>query len=263
MRLICPNCGAQYEVDDNLVPDSGRDVQCSNCGHAWFQRPPHLDSDLADELGTDVVEPVAEAPAEDQDSWPEDPEAETEGQPEPVAAASKLDPGVRDILVEEGEREKKARAVETGVETQDELGLEEGGAAPGVRERMARLRGLDVDERAENTAAAVAAATAAGSRRDLLPDIEEINSSLRSAEEREPQVDAAPEPRKRSGFSLGFMIVLLIALIAVGVYVFADKIAEMVPSAAPTLEAYVAWADRMRAALDTMVRGWLDKLQGN
>ena len=50
MRLICPNCGAQYEVDDSLVPDEGRDVQCSNCGHGWFQLPVHLDPRLAAEL---------------------------------------------------------------------------------------------------------------------------------------------------------------------------------------------------------------------
>lgn len=39
MRLICPNCGAQYEVPDEAIPESGRDVQCSNCGHTWFERP--------------------------------------------------------------------------------------------------------------------------------------------------------------------------------------------------------------------------------
>jgi predicted Zn finger-like uncharacterized protein len=39
MRLICPNCGAQYEVSDDVIPVSGRDVQCSNCGHTWFEEP--------------------------------------------------------------------------------------------------------------------------------------------------------------------------------------------------------------------------------
>lgn len=39
MRITCPNCGAQYEVDARVIPDMGRDVQCSNCGHTWFQRP--------------------------------------------------------------------------------------------------------------------------------------------------------------------------------------------------------------------------------
>lgn len=37
MRLDCPNCGAQYEIDAALIPDTGRDVQCSNCGHGWFE----------------------------------------------------------------------------------------------------------------------------------------------------------------------------------------------------------------------------------
>ncbi|NBR91243.1 MAG: hypothetical protein EBS68_15290, partial [Rhodobacteraceae bacterium] len=29
MRIICPNCGAQYEVPNDVVPETGRDVQCS------------------------------------------------------------------------------------------------------------------------------------------------------------------------------------------------------------------------------------------
>lgn len=40
MRLICPNCGAQYEVDASVIPEGGRDVQCSGCGHNWFQSGP-------------------------------------------------------------------------------------------------------------------------------------------------------------------------------------------------------------------------------
>ena len=37
MRLICPNCEAQYEVPDDAIPPGGRDVQCSNCQQTWFQ----------------------------------------------------------------------------------------------------------------------------------------------------------------------------------------------------------------------------------
>ena len=37
MRLTCPNCDAQYEVDEAVIPEDGRDVQCSSCGHTWFQ----------------------------------------------------------------------------------------------------------------------------------------------------------------------------------------------------------------------------------
>ncbi|MEM6384831.1 MAG: zinc-ribbon domain-containing protein [Pseudomonadota bacterium] len=39
MRLVCPNCSAQYEIDASMIPEEGRDVQCSNCGHTWFELP--------------------------------------------------------------------------------------------------------------------------------------------------------------------------------------------------------------------------------
>ena len=47
MRLVCPNCGAQYEVDDALIPAEGRDVQCSDCGHAWYFSPVPASADAA------------------------------------------------------------------------------------------------------------------------------------------------------------------------------------------------------------------------
>ena len=39
MRLTCPNCQTQYEVDANAIPAMGRDVQCGNCQETWFQEP--------------------------------------------------------------------------------------------------------------------------------------------------------------------------------------------------------------------------------
>ena len=65
MRLVCPNCDAEYEVDAAAIPLPGRDVQCSNCGHAWFQAHPELEA--AEEARLDqlqVAEPVREVVAE-------------------------------------------------------------------------------------------------------------------------------------------------------------------------------------------------------
>ncbi|MBD3766183.1 MAG: zinc-ribbon domain-containing protein, partial [Rhodobacterales bacterium] len=56
MRLICPNCGAQYEVDDAAIPPEGRDVQCSACGHAWYQL--HPDAAAEAETDDERYEPV-------------------------------------------------------------------------------------------------------------------------------------------------------------------------------------------------------------
>lgn len=40
MRLICPNCTAQYDVPDNAIPTQGRDLHCAACAHDWFFTPP-------------------------------------------------------------------------------------------------------------------------------------------------------------------------------------------------------------------------------
>ncbi|MBO8875663.1 zinc-ribbon domain-containing protein, partial [Staphylococcus aureus] len=37
MRLTCPECDAQYEVEDSLIPPGGRSVECARCGHMWHQ----------------------------------------------------------------------------------------------------------------------------------------------------------------------------------------------------------------------------------
>ncbi|MEI4471489.1 zinc-ribbon domain-containing protein [Frigidibacter sp. MR17.24] len=70
MRLTCPNCAAQYEVDAQMIPDTGRDVQCSNCGQMWFQPPEGVDpasfaAPVADDWAEDDPSPEDRAPEED------------------------------------------------------------------------------------------------------------------------------------------------------------------------------------------------------
>ncbi|HET9068966.1 MAG TPA: zinc-ribbon domain-containing protein [Amaricoccus sp.] len=38
MRLKCPNCGAEYEVSEGMIPPAGRHVQCTACHTRWFVR---------------------------------------------------------------------------------------------------------------------------------------------------------------------------------------------------------------------------------
>jgi len=118
---------------------------------------------------------------------------------------------------------------------------------------MARLRGLDTDE--DTTASG-----GAGARRDLLPDIEEINSSLTSIGSEE-MIDDFIEPEKRSGFARGFVIMLLLAVIAVALYLYAPRISAKVPALAPALEGYVSLINAARAWIDDMVALALSKLQ--
>ena len=63
MRLICPNCSAQYEVGESVIPEAGRDVQCSQCGNTWWQlrAPVEAGADAAGDSGSDRQAGAAKA----------------------------------------------------------------------------------------------------------------------------------------------------------------------------------------------------------
>lgn len=272
MRLICPNCGAQYEVAGDVIPDGGRDVQCSNCGHTWFESPGA--SEAAEQVMPVEAAPEEPIPEPDADQAPEPdpaPEAEPEPTPPPQEPQRRdLDPSVADILREEAEFEQAARQADTNtIETQTDLDLSQDPGSPRdtpqdidedrrsreARDRLARLRG-------EPEIAAAVGATMAqeadAPRRELLPDIEEINSTLRPDNPTsEAQADIDDQPKARSGFRRGFIIVVILALIALAIYVFAPQISAAVPQAEPVLTSYVEWVNGWRLWLDARVQDFI------
>lgn len=88
MRLICPNCDAQYEIDPDLVPPGGRDVECSSCGKLWFQTK---EQPAAPNAGDDG--PILDSP-------------------ELIAPSRRLNESVLAVLREESARELRARKIE-------------------------------------------------------------------------------------------------------------------------------------------------------
>jgi len=265
MRLTCPNCGAQYEVPDEVIPQEGRDVQCSNCGDTWFQThandpmpadpPPPVDAPTAIEAGPDDDPDDYDDDLDYDDD--EDPADSFDPPPEP--APRKFDDSVTDLLREEAERESELRAAPAGggLESQPELGLEasDGDAARRAREareRMSRMRG-------EDPASATNNPTAAESRRGLLPDIEDINSTLKSGDPQlshtaiSTSVSEDHPARRKSGFSRGFAISMLIVVILVLIYANAPKIASAVPQIDPVLNSYVTAVDQARLWLDGLI----------
>ena len=36
MIITCPKCNKQFKIDNSLIPDEGRDLQCGSCNHIWF-----------------------------------------------------------------------------------------------------------------------------------------------------------------------------------------------------------------------------------
>ena len=288
MRLTCPNCSAKYEVDESMIPAEGRDVQCSNCSTTWFQpgvRVPDPAPEAAPSLEPDLSDSDPVAPEEEQFSdAPEVEEAGDTREPAPemdVAEAedeaeedvpaspegSQIDAGVASILREEAEREsllRRGNAVPGPVETQAEMPLERDADAARTRLQSEFEEAEDAFE-VEDLAAG--AAGALSSRGELLPDIEEINSTLRATGDRseEEATDAdmvGAGNRRRSAVRLGLFLVILLAAIGLGIYTYADEIAEALPQASPWLERYVDAVNSARFWLDDMARSLANRNNG-
>lgn len=223
----------------------------------------------------DVATPwvAASAPAEPaappelaaaEPEYEEDADAEAEPPPQmPAAARRSPDEATLGILREEAEREIAARRQPPpDLESQPDLGLDEG-APPRptetvTRDNLARLRG-------EIAAGAAAATVTSGVRRELLPNIDEINSTLRADADR-----SAPEAERddtemavrehRRGFRLGFALMLLIAAILMLLYVYAPVLAARVPALEGPLLAYLEWVNGLRDWFDALLSRGVDRI---
>ena len=36
MIIACPNCKKKFDIEDSLIPEKGRLLQCSSCDNKWF-----------------------------------------------------------------------------------------------------------------------------------------------------------------------------------------------------------------------------------
>ncbi|MFB9148868.1 zinc-ribbon domain-containing protein [Roseovarius ramblicola] len=277
MRLTCPNCGAQYEVPDAVIPVPGRDVQCSNCGTTWFQNHP-------DHTPAEPDMPAADPDPMAATETAADPEPKTDPQP---SAARRIDPSVADILREEADRERAARAAEADgrIETQPDLGIgepepEDARRAREARDRMQRLRG----DRSTDPSAAPPGNGARtddpddmfdeeederldpGSRRNLFPDIDEINSSLSASDDvtgpLAPTMSKHTPPDRNGGggFRAGFRLAVVSCVAALVVYLMAPRIAAIWPAAEAPLAQYVQVVDNMRAMLSATVKDLITRI---
>ena len=260
MLLVCPNCGAQYEVPEDHIPKKyGRDVQCSACNHTWFQTHPAQD-----------LQPAPQAESEDHGSSDEpsqgfdpsqasEPEVSLEAssagtgpQMPPLRQRRSLHPSVAGVLREEAKREVEER----------------GSNAPQVPESPARsgssdqAREADMDMQALETLYQNSEKTAKSTRGALLPDIDEINSTLSTSGTEWPSdTDASKEIAQKGQRRLGFLLGIAIIVAAAALYYFADRLGNRIPSLQQPLELYQQWINNMRIVLDQWIRQAIDWLQ--
>ncbi|MFC0278794.1 zinc-ribbon domain-containing protein [Falsigemmobacter intermedius] len=326
MRLICGNCDAQYEVEAEMIPPEGRDVQCSACSHVWFE-PGRTSAIPAPPPGPVVPRRISTAsfrPAADEQFEDDDPDLPPLSDTDlPPLRRAPLDEEMLAILREEAARETAARAAEAlgaapaiaqadveapppapevltpepkeifsasgtpGEEAHAPFGPEpeaevrdqplageaetagsETGSDPRVfppppprpEEEIEEARFIEEPPPADEPVdTEVPTVPLRASRRDLLPDIEQINSTLESTPHSDFAAgEAISKPAgQRSGFARGFALMILLALLLAVLYLKNDDLKAALPAAAPTLTGYADLVDQARSGLARLVSGFL------
>jgi len=65
MIITCPNCNKQFKIDNSLIPDEGRDLQCGSCNHIWFYNIQEKNNEAL-ELKHEIISEDIETKAENK-----------------------------------------------------------------------------------------------------------------------------------------------------------------------------------------------------
>ena len=67
MIITCPNCNKQFKIDNSLMPDEGRDLQCGSCNHIWFYNNQEKNNEVL-ELKQEIISEVIESKAKNKEN---------------------------------------------------------------------------------------------------------------------------------------------------------------------------------------------------
>ena len=66
MIITCPNCNKKFKIDNSLITDEGRDLQCGSCNHIWFCNIQEKNNEVP-ELKQEIVSEDIETKAENKE----------------------------------------------------------------------------------------------------------------------------------------------------------------------------------------------------
>lgn len=138
IRLICPGCEAEYRLPADAIPATGREVECTACGHVWLAHPDappraeDQDGDDEDDAAVGLRWWPAGTESDEEEDGDEDDEGDAyepapgQGFTGPAARGVATPPGttglhrplpddVLSILRDEVEHERRARMAEDTV----------------------------------------------------------------------------------------------------------------------------------------------------
>ena len=262
IEIVCPSCGARYQVPEDSIGPEGRKVTCSSCSHRW------------------------RAYAESAAAAPEDTVAEAD------AGAAVEDISAAEPTAEAGEEFETAGAAAEGAQAAPHPGV----ADSGRQEQMDSIRRMleDLKRSAEADEPGPEPATLptpppvpptpmvrkqevveAEEGDPLRSKIDRMDNAARSLkgtpaatnydavklrrkhEKRAKRLQRARDRRKRSGaFLTGFTLVAGVAATMVGLYVMHPQIIAASPEVEPAMNEYVVTVDRYRIQLDEATAGW-------
>lgn len=237
MRLTCPNCTAEYDIADGMLPPGGRHVQCTACHTRWFVRGVSGTGLTEDQILSRLetwtprpapapVSPVAVAPAAVV--------------PMPLAAVPKAPPPAPG----EGEASGPARDADRDAEPPVVVHLPPRPSTPAKPSDRPAPVSRPAPVNAPANAPVLAPVLAPAPRLDL----------------GEPAQAAAPAPPApdESRFGRGLLVGLVIAGLALATYVYRAPLAARAPAAAPALAAYGDTVDAWRSRLEAQLAPFRD-----
>lgn len=272
MRLTCPRCGAQYEIDAAAIPTAGREVGCSACGHMWRASPPTDAFDpaarpvLSRPLSDSVIEILREEAARELKTRAAE-SAASDGT-FPLAAPQESDG--RAGRTQEGENGGPARAGLSALAASPAADpASRAGAAHESRPAThmdthsavgdaSNRPGRAADPSLPLSGAGLAALPAGAGAPAAFPSVPGSAPRTASAICRHPAHDAPPRTRDRRGYDLGFGLAIAAALAAVALYGLAPRLADQGAAGAQLME-WRARVDQGRAVLATQAERLLDQ----
>ncbi len=221
MRLTCPSCASEYDVDAAAIGDRGRMVRCANCEAEWFQAP----------AAGDAAATPPPAPSVAPEPAPE-PEPPARAEPEVVISETpEFDPAPPSYPDPEPV-------------VQEQTDIYSVDASPPARMSADNVERIYYDveptvaPRFEETE--VMEETRVRRRRD--DNREDLAASLRELDEDQPGSTGG-------AFLAGFSTIAVMAVILIAVYVKAPDLAKLAPAMEGPLAGYTEIVNQGRFAL--------------